>query len=135
MAMKWEDTGYKADIARAKGLGSARAGLEDWIKARVSAIAIGVLTLWFGWFFTQSLGASHEEFTALLAKPYHAVPMILLAWALMLHARLGCKEIVEDYIQNKGFKLFKLIGIYFFYVACAAISIVSVLKIFFTVGV
>lgn len=135
MHMKWQDSGYKKDLARAKGLGASGTGTEDWIRLRVSGIAVAVLSLWFAWFLYEAVGASHGEFVALLAQPWHAIPMILISWAAVVHARLGCNEIIEDYVQGKGLKLTGLVWLYFFYVACGAVCIVSVLKIFFTVGV
>jgi succinate dehydrogenase / fumarate reductase membrane anchor subunit len=134
MVMKWEKSGHKQDLARAKGLGASGTGTEDWIRLRVSGIAIALLSLWFVWVLSNAVGADHATFTTLLAQPWNAVPMILISWASIVHARLGLNEIVEDYVQCKGLKLASLVWLYFFYVACGAVCVVSVLSILFTAG-
>ncbi len=129
MTMKWQDTAFKGALARAKGLGSARSAVGDWIKLRVTAIANALLLIWFVSFLYQSIGMENDSFNALLAKPLNAVAMILFIVSACMHSALGAKEIAEDYIQNEYFKVFKLIGIYLFHFALGAASIFAVLKI------
>lgn len=134
MHMKWEDHGIKTPLARAKGLGAARGAVDAWIKLRVSAIANVFLFIWFLWFLSTVIGKDHAAFTEALADPRNAIAMILLSCSIFYHSRLGSREIVEDYIHNEYFKIFKLVGAYLFYVAAAAACVFSVLKIAFTVG-
>lgn len=135
MHMKWDKHGIKTPLARAKGLGAARGAVEGWIRLRVTAVAGVVLSVWFIWFLSQGIGATHAELTALLADPRNAVCMILLAGAMAYHAILGNREIIEDYLHNEYFKIFKLVGNYLFFFAAGAACIFSVLKIAFTAGV
>lgn len=129
MNMKWEAGGMKNPIARARGLGSAGSGVSGWIRLRVTALANAVLTIWFICFLTQALGATHAEFTALLAQPIHAIAMILFTISIFYHATLGCREIVEDYFHIEWMKIGKLVGIYLVFFAGGLACIFSVLKI------
>ncbi len=129
MKMKWDNHGMKTPLARARGLGSASGAVENWIKLRVTAIGNVFLSIWFIWFLTGAIGASHEEFTAKLADPRNAICMILLIISAFTHAVLGNREVVEDYFHNEFFKIFKLVGMYLFFFAVAAACIFSILKI------
>ena len=57
MSMKWDDTGYKNPLARARGLGAAGGAVENWIKLRVTAIANALLAVWFIYFLHKAVGA------------------------------------------------------------------------------
>lgn len=135
MKMKWEKHGMKTPLARARGLGSASGAVESWIKLRVTAIGNAILGVWFIWFLSQTIGASHAEFTAKLGDPRNAICMLLLIISAFMHATLGNREIVEDYFHNEMFKVFKLVGMYLFFFAVAVACAFSVLKIAFTTGV
>lgn len=135
MKMKWDDHGIKTPLARARGLGAARGAVDNWIRLRVTAIANTILSIWFIWFLAQNIGANHETFTQNLADPRNALCMLLLIISVFMHSILGNREIVEDYIHNEYFKIFKLVGLYLFYFALGAACFFSVLKIAFTVGV
>ncbi|MEZ5814894.1 MAG: succinate dehydrogenase, hydrophobic membrane anchor protein [Alphaproteobacteria bacterium] len=135
MHMKWDNHGMKTPLARARGLGASRSVVGGWIKLRVTAIANAILSVWFLWFLSQTIGASHAEFTGRLADPRNAICMILLIISAFTHAVLGNREIVEDYFHNEFFKITKLIGMYLFFFAVAAACVFSILKIAFTMGV
>ena len=133
MSMKW-DKGVKTPLARARGLGAAGGAVEGWIKLRVTAIGNAILSIWFLWFLSQTIGASHAEFTEKLADPRNAICMILLIISTFIHAVLGNREVVEDYVHNEFCKISKLVGMYLFFFAVAVACVFSVLKISFTAG-
>lgn len=135
MKLKWDNRGLKTPLARARGLGAAGGAVEGWIRLRVTAIANVILAVWFLWFLKQVVGASHADFTAKLADPRNAIMMILLVISTFYHAVLGSREIVEDYFHNEFMKIFKLVGMYLFFLALGVACIFSVLKIAFVVGV
>lgn len=134
MKMKWENHGIKTPIARAKGLGAARGAVDGWIKLRVTAIANTILGVWFLWFLSITIGTDHAEFTAKLADPRNAICMILLIISAFMHATLGCREIVEDYVHAEFCKIAKLVLLYLIFFAAAVACVFSVSKIAFTVG-
>ncbi len=119
----------KSPLGRARGLGSARTGVDSWIRLRVTAVANILLAVWFVWFVKESVGMSHADFVAMLAQPINAIAMILLVIWMFFHASMGCREIVEDYVHHEGIKIFKLVGMYLFFFAVGLACIFSVLKI------
>ncbi len=135
MKLKWDDTGMKAPLARAKGLGSARGCVEHWMHQRITALALVPLVIWFVYSIVKLAGADYASFTNWLAQPLNAILMILLIVAGFYHAALGTQVIAEDYIHHEGLKMAKLIGIKLFFIGLGVVCVFSILKVAFTVGV
>lgn len=131
MTMKWEDTAHKNPMARARGLGSAKAGTHHWLHQRLTAISNLALVAWAAWSFTFLAGADYFIFTGWLAEPVNAILMILLAISVSYHAALGTQVIVEDYVPQEGTKIVLLIALKLFFFALAAVCVFSVCKIAF----
>lgn len=125
---------YAAPLKNAKGLGSAKEGVDHWMKQKITAIANVPLILWLIWSIVSLQGASYAEFTGWLAQPVNAILMILLIISVCIHAKLGAQVITEDYIHRECMKNFKLIGQKLFFFGVAVACIFSVLKIAFTAG-
>lgn len=131
MTLKWEDKGIKTPLARARGLGSARDGVEHWWMQRITAIANIPLVTWFVYSVVHLKGASYEAFTSWLALPVNAILMIFVVISVFYHAKLGAQVIVEDYVHNEGLKMIKLVGQKLFFFGAAVACIFSILKIAF----
>ncbi len=131
MKLKWEDNGIKTPLARARGLGSAHGAAEHWWQERLTSIAAVPLVLWLACSVVNMPGWDYETFTSWLAAPVNAILMILTILVIFYHAALGSQVVVEDYIHNEGFKLFKLVGIKLYFFAATVACVFSVLKIAF----
>ncbi len=129
MSMKWENTGMKSELAKAKGLGSAHEGADHWLAQRITAIANIPLVLWFVYSIVQMKDATHAQFTGWLEHPLNAILMILLIISVFYHAKLGAQVVVEDYIHNEGFKTVKLICQKLVFFGLGIACIFSILKI------
>jgi len=129
MQLKWENKGMKSALARAKGLGSARDGVDHWFKQRITAIANIPLVIWLVCSVVDLRTATHAEFTNWLAQPLNAILMILFIISVLYHAKLGAQVVTEDYIHNEGLKVVKLIAQKLFFFALGVACIFAVLKI------
>lgn len=127
--LKWKKDGLKSPVARARGLGSAKTGLDHWIAQRLTAIANLVLGLWLIYTFACSPAMSYTEAVLWLSKPLNAVGMILFVLSSFYHAVLGAQVIVEDYIHCEGFKIFKLVGQRLVFFAMGVACIFSILQV------
>ena len=129
--MSEDNNQYITPLKKAKGLGSSHEGVDHWMMQKITAILQVPLIIWLICSITQLQGASYSEFTEWVAAPLNSILLIILVCSVMLHAKLGAQVIVEDYISNKSFKLFKLIGQKIFFFAMAVACIFSILKIAF----
>lgn len=116
-------------LARARGLGSAKDGTKHWLNQRLTAIANIFLLLWLINSFLALPLSDHDIVTQWLSKPWNAILMILTVISVFTHAVLGSEVIIEDYVHNKAFKIFKLIAVKFIYFALAVGSVLAVLKV------
>jgi succinate dehydrogenase / fumarate reductase membrane anchor subunit len=115
-------------LARAIGLGSAKEGVGPWWAARVSAVALVPLTLWFAASIIAHVGSDYVTFIVWMKSPLAALLMILLLIALFHHLALGLQVVIEDYVHSAA-RLAWLIAIRLFCFALATAGIVATLHI------
>lgn len=118
----------RSPLARATGLGSAKAGFEHWWTERVTAVALVPLTLWFAASMIAYSDSDYEAFVNWLASPLIVVLMILLLIALFWHTALGLQVIIEDYVHS-GAKIWAVLAARFLCFALAMIGIVATLRV------
>ena len=123
------NTRIQTPLAKARGFGSAKSGVDHWIKQRLTALAnIGLVT----WFIYALISLPLNDYNVVYSwvqSPVNAVLLILLIISVFKHAVLGSEVIIEDYVHHKGFKFFKLVAIKFTYFALGVACIFSILKI------
>jgi len=85
-----------------KDLGSAHSGLSDWYWQRLSAVILALLLPWlFVFLWMVALGDLNQlTLLSLLDSLPMRIVHSLLILALTLHAYLGLKVIVEDYVHT-----------------------------------
>lgn len=114
-------------IGRLRARGSTNSGVGHWKAARVTAIALVFLVLWFCFNAIAMAGASHAEWVLWFRSPVNASLVILLVLNAFYHAKLGVQEILEDYIHAEGIKVAALLATTFIAALLATICVVSVL--------
>ncbi|MEO8000395.1 MAG: succinate dehydrogenase, hydrophobic membrane anchor protein [Arenimonas sp.] len=118
-------------LATARGLGSAKDGVNHWWMQRVTAIALLLLSPWFIYFAVSLIGADQETVRAAIAKPLNATLLVSFIIAMFWHARLGLQVVVEDYVH--GWMEWTLqILIKFAYAIAAIASILAIGRIVFS---
>ena len=115
-------------LSRAAGLGSAKEGVEHWWMARVSAVALIPLTLWFVASIIAHTGSDYVTFIVWLRMPLVSVLMVLLLIALFYHTALGLQVMIEDYVHS-GAKFGALIVVRLGCVALAVAGILATMRI------
>jgi succinate dehydrogenase / fumarate reductase membrane anchor subunit len=121
--------GVRSPIARARGLGPAREGVNHWTRQRLTAISNLVLMLWFVFSAISLADADYEEVRAWLASPLPASLMILLVISTFYHARLGVQVVIEDYVHHEGAKIASLAAVTLITCGLAVACIVAVLTV------
>ncbi|WP_067562191.1 succinate dehydrogenase, hydrophobic membrane anchor protein [Halofilum ochraceum] len=119
----------RTPLAAARGLGSAKEGVEHWWKQRLTAIALVPLLLWFG--FSVALLGTADYYTVMgwLAHPVNAGLMILVLSVGLWHGMLGLQVVIEDYIATEWKKITVLLLVQFASVILALAGILAVLRI------
>jgi len=121
----------RTELARVRGLGSAKEGVAHWWAQRLTAIALVPLMLWFVASVVWLAGADIVAVESWVADPIVAVLLVLLLATGFHHAQLGLQVVIEDYVHSEGLKLFGIVLVKFLAVALAASAIFAVLRIAF----
>src|SRR5687767_16032251 len=127
--MASEPSALRSPLGRARGVGSAREGVQHFWVQRVSAVALVPLSLWFVFSVAQLPAASYGAVKHWIAAPSVAVAMVLFIATLFYHSMLGIQVVVEDYVAGEGRKLVTLLVLKFAHAVGAAAGIFAVLKI------
>jgi succinate dehydrogenase / fumarate reductase membrane anchor subunit len=120
---------YRTPIAKVRGLGAARSGLQHWKMQRLTAISNVLLVLWFMFSAMALSGSGYDQVRAWLASPVTASLVVLLIISTFYHARLGLQVVVEDYVHHEGARLASLVAIALIVLALAVACIVAVLTV------
>lgn len=126
---------YRTSLGRARGLGSAKHGVNTWIAERVSSVALVPLSLWA---VVSALNLARTGFDGAMAwlhSPLNAVLAVLLMAVSFQHMHGGLKVVIEDYIHTPGSKVALLLANLFVCVLGAAVAVFCILKIALTGGV
>jgi succinate dehydrogenase / fumarate reductase membrane anchor subunit len=119
----------RSGLSRARGLGSAKRGTEEFWRQRVTSalglpIVIG-LTVAF-WLLA---GADYSHARRLVENPIMAALITLALVNFAVHMRLGTQVIIEDYIHSSVLKPFLLVANIGIAYGTATVAILAVVKI------
>jgi succinate dehydrogenase / fumarate reductase membrane anchor subunit len=120
---------YRTPLARARGLGSAKEGVNRFIGERVTGMALAPLSLWAVWAGFKIAAGGFEGAAELLASPINAVAAVLLVAFSAVHMEMGMRVIVEDYVHKPGNKIALLLLNAAFCWLVGALGVFSILKI------
>lgn len=101
----------KTPLAHARGLGSAKSGVQHWWRQRLTAIALLPLPFWLIAFFGKLLHAPYAEFAVWLQHPGNRLALAFWWLAACYHALLGVQVVVEDYVHRPARKWAALIAL------------------------
>ena len=121
----------RTPLSRARGLGSAKAGVHHWWAQRITAVAMIPLVAWFAISLIMMSGADYAVVRAWIGSP---VVMVLLTLTIVIglhHGQLGMQEVVEDYVHGEGMKLALIVLLRFIAVFFGLAAIVAILRIGF----
>jgi succinate dehydrogenase / fumarate reductase membrane anchor subunit len=121
----------RTPLAKVRGLGSAKSGTGHFWLQRLTAVANLFLVSFLIWLLFTLLGADYDTVRRTLAKPYIAVPLLLLVLSAVTHMRLGMQTIIEDYVHSEGRKMALLMLNTFFAILVGITCVFAVLKLSF----
>lgn len=121
-------------LRRARGLGSARHGVRDFIGQRVSAVALLFLGSWALWSGYRLAGHDFDAVHAWLGSQIHAALLILFILIGFYHGQIGLRVIIEDYVGRPLIKTALLIANVFVAAVAATLAVVCILGVSFGGG-
>ncbi len=121
----------RTPLGQARGLGSAKTGVDHWWAQRLTAIALVPLAIWFVITLIVHVGADYASARGWIGRPLNAGLFILLIAATFHHAQLGLQVIVEDYVHHEGLKLTALVLLKGLAILLALAGVLAVLSITF----
>ncbi len=74
-------------------------GFRAWVFQRISAVYLGLYTLFLCWLFLFSPPASYAEWKELVACPGFNISLLFCVFFLLLHAWVGTRDIIIDYVH------------------------------------
>ncbi len=77
----------------------AAQGLRAWLLQRFTAIYLGVYLLVVLWIILSASGFTYSEWRGLLGNPGMGVATALTAVAILLHAWVGVRDVLIDYVH------------------------------------
>ncbi len=96
---------YQSDIAKVKGLGTAKHGFGHWWMQRMTA----VLLIPTGLFVLINLlrldAISAQAVVVWMQNPINAIILLLFTMAASYHGALGLQVVVEDYVGSHTWQL------------------------------
>ena len=80
-------------------------GLRAWALQRLTAIYLGLYLLLLSAVLVSAPPGSSADWNVLLAGPWTSLATLLLIVSLLLHAWVGVRDILIDYVKPVGIKL------------------------------
>ncbi|HEX9449246.1 MAG TPA: succinate dehydrogenase, hydrophobic membrane anchor protein [Dongiaceae bacterium] len=123
--------GLRSELGRARGLGSAKEGVQHWWRQRLTALALIPLSLWFVASLVFLTDTDHATAVHWLGSPITLGLMVIFIGAVFYHAVLGLQVVIEDYIGSHAVRLVVMVLTQFAALALGTAAIVSLLVIAF----
>jgi succinate dehydrogenase / fumarate reductase, membrane anchor subunit len=115
---------------RVRQFGSARDGLREWRLQRLTAIALIPLSLYFAASILLLATSDRKTAADWLSSPVPALLVILVVLAGIMHALIGVRSVVLDYVHTRA----RLLAAELLFRAVAVIlaggAVLAVLKLF-----
>lgn len=94
-------------------------GLRAWALQRITALYLGGFTLYLLWLFLFNPPADHAAWRALVTGPVSSLAWMLAFLALILHAWVGLRDILIDYLHPPLLRIAGLLLVGLFLTVCA----------------
>ena len=75
-------------------------GLRPWLMQRISAVYIALFVIYIGFTLATVNAVSYQQWHNWLFHPVNTIAAGLFVIALLLHAWIGMRDIILDYVHN-----------------------------------
>jgi succinate dehydrogenase / fumarate reductase, membrane anchor subunit len=116
-------------LARARGLGTAKKGVQHWWWQRLTAVALVPLCLWFIGTIVTMQASDYSTVVNWIQSPLVSGLLVFLIAALFYHTQLGLQVVIEDYVHSEWVKITALVVAQFLMILLTLTAVIAVLKI------
>lgn len=99
-------------------------GLRDWVVQRVTAVILGLYTLFLIGFIVLHPQLQFDEWQVLFSYNIMKIFSFLVLFSIILHAWIGMWTVITDYIKSWQFRLILLLLIAILFFSCLVWGIV-----------
>ena len=97
----------------------AHYGLRDWLVQRVSAVVMAVYTIVLAIALAAARPVTHAAWKSLFSQGWLRFATLLFFVSLFLHAWVGMRDILMDYVKPTGLRLALEVVVILVLVGCA----------------
>lgn len=119
----------RTNLAKAKGIGSAKNGFHHWWYQRLTSIMMTPLLLWMLYFIKNNTNQDLSNIISNIHKPYNIIPILILIVLAFYHGMLGIRVIIEDYFPNVKIRSTLIILTQLFSIITVVTVIVAILTL------
>ena len=101
----------------------AHYGLRDWLAQRLTALIMAVYAVLMGVVLLAAGPADHAAWKAMFAHQWVRLGTFLFLMSLIVHAWIGVRDILMDYIKPTGVRLACQVVVILVLIVCAAWSV------------
>jgi succinate dehydrogenase / fumarate reductase membrane anchor subunit len=80
-------------------------GLRAWILQRLTAVYMALFVIYLALLWLPSPPDSHAVWRAWVANPWVSIAILLFFLSLLLHAWIGIRDVLIDYVRPIGARL------------------------------
>ena len=122
-------SGFRSDVGRVRGLGSAKEGTHHWWSMKLTSVVLVPLTFWFVYSVLQFIGGDQVAVQAWLKQPLQAIILLLFIGVSLHHSANGLQTVMEDYIHTPWKKVSALVLNKLVHVVLAATAAFSIITL------
>jgi succinate dehydrogenase / fumarate reductase membrane anchor subunit len=107
-------------------------GMRAWLLQRLSSVYMAAFIVAVLLWYAMSDATTYTAWRELMGQPVVAVAVVLFFCSLLIHAWVGMRDVLIDYVPIMGLRLVILLGIAVFLVAMGiwvAFILISVVKL------
>lgn len=98
----------RTPLSQVRGHGAAKEGLQHHIATRVSAIVLALILPFFFFGLMNALPGGYDGIMAWIGSAGGAFTVLVFVTAGLYHGRLGFNEVIVDYANSHGSRMFFL---------------------------
>ena len=100
-----------------------------WVTQRITAIILIPISFWFIFKCISFQNLDYYELKLFFESYLNSVLFLIMMLAMLIHAKLGCETIIEDYVSTKSLKKISITLINFIVITSFFLVILAIFKL------